>query len=91
MISYGVIDRIEGNIVILELECIDILFSRPEQFASKPTKMIEIKTSRFPINDIEEGQIFIVENDNSGIYDVLLRADLEENRRKELIHRINQS
>lgn len=87
MTSYASIDRIEGNWAICEVELLPFGESRPEDFAIKDTAMIDVLLDQFSDN-VEEGDIFVVEHDCKNVTCICHKDENEKFRRLELLKSI---
>lgn len=87
MTSYASIDRIEGNWAICEVELLPFDESRPEDFAIKDTAMIDVLLDQFSDN-VEEGDIFVVEHDGENVTLIYYKDEKERFRRLELLKKI---
>lgn len=87
MISYASIDRIEGKWVVCEVELLPFEESKPEDFAIKDTAMMDVLLSRFS-NEVEEGDIFVVEHNNENVIAVCFKDEDEKTRRYEILKTI---
>ena len=83
MISYAAIDRIEGNIAICELETIDIVKSKPEDFFEKETIMVDIELSGIPF-EVKEGDIIVVLHNNGKPENIMCKDEKEKQKRIKL-------
>ena len=90
MISYASIDRIEGQLVVCEVELIPFEESRPEDFKTKDTVMMYIPLSEFPANygNVNEGDAWVVKHDNECVECVLYKDEAEMARRHEILRKI---
>ena len=90
MKSYASIDRIEGQYAICEVELLPVKESKPEDFATKETVMMDVPLKRFPklLGKVKEGAIFIVEHDGKKVDFVYFRAEKEKRRRLEILRNI---
>lgn len=88
MISYGYIDRIEGKFAVCEVECIPFEESRPEDFKSKDTVMMDIPLDKFPecMGNVSEGDIWVVNHDNEDVIGVYYKDEEEKARRLEILN-----
>ena len=90
MTSYASIDRIEGEIAVCEVELLPYDKSRPEDFATKETIMVDIplKTIPWDIGEVKEGDILIVEHDGKNVTFLYYKDNREKARRLEALKNI---
>ena len=90
MTSYASIDRIEGKFAVLEVEMLTFEESRPEDFATKDTVMIDIELQKIPsdVDEINEGDILVVEHDGENVTLIYYKDEEERVRRIELLRRM---
>lgn len=89
MKSYASVDRIEGNFAVCEVELIGIEESKPNDF-EKSTQMIEIPIEQVDdkIGTVQEGDIIVVEHEESNVTEICYRDDDEKQRRIEVLKAI---
>lgn len=87
MTSYASIDRIEGKWAICEVELLPFVESKPEDFAIKDTAIMDVLLNQFS-DDVEEGDIFVVEHDGENITLICNKDEKEKFRRLELLKNI---
>lgn len=87
MISYASIDRLESGFAVCEVELLPVDESRPEDFASKFTVMLEISLKEIynMLSEVDEGDILVVEHDGEEIEFIYCKDDIEKRRRIELL------
>ncbi len=87
MISFASIDRIEGKFAVCEVELIIASDSKPEDFATKDTAMMDVSLERFPVfmGKPQEGDIFLVEHDSKNVTNVYCRCEEEKKKRLEIL------
>lgn len=87
MKSYASVDRIEGKFAVCEVELIPVEQSRPEDFATKETEMLDILLQEIPksLGEIDEGDILVVEHDGQTITTVYFKDEEEKKRRVDLL------
>lgn len=90
MTSFASIDRIEGKNAVVEVELLPFEESKPEDFATKETTMMNILLERIPTDfgAVEEGDILLVEHDSENVIQVFYKDEEERTRRIELLRRI---
>lgn len=90
MRSYAAIDRIEGKFAVCEVELIPIEESYSLSVSEKETEMIDVQLDMITqkCEDVKEGDIIIVEHDNTSITAVYERDDNEKERRIKLLEEI---
>lgn len=90
MKSYASIDRIEGKFAVCEVELIAVEQSRPEDFATKETEMLDILLQEIPesLGEIDEEDILVVEHDGKTISTVYSKDEEEKKRRVDLLRSI---
>lgn len=90
MKSYAVIDRIENQWVVFELELVSTEKSLILNASEKETTMIDVELSRLTstCKEVEEGDVFLVEHDNTNIITIYGKDENEKNRRIQLIQEI---
>ena len=90
MKSYANIDRIEGKFAVCEVELLPIEESKPEDFATKDTEMLDILLQDIPENlgEVKEGDILVVEHDGENVTSVYYKDEEEKARRLELLRSI---
>ena len=90
MTSYASIDRIEGKFAVLEVEMLTFEESRPEDFATKDTVMIDVELQKIPsdVDEINEGDILVVEHDGENVTLIYYKDEEERVRRIELLRRM---
>lgn len=86
MISYAYIDRIEGKFAVCEVELLSFEESKPEDFRSKETVMMDVPLREFPqfIGSVNEGDIWVVKHDNENVQFVYHKDEEEKARRLEI-------
>ena len=90
MKCYASIDRIEGEFAVCEVELLPIEESAKLSFFEKETEMIDVQINRIneAYNDIKEGDIIVVESDNSNISHIYGKDEAEKQRRVKLLEEI---
>lgn len=90
MKSYVSIDSIEGKYVVGEVELCEIEESKTEDYAVKETTTIDIPLIDVitVVEQVEEGDILIVEHDGENVLCVYCKDEGEKARRVELIKKI---
>lgn len=86
MKSYASIDRVEGDLVVCEVELCTIEDSKPEDYAIKETVMIDIPITMF-LEIFREGDIFVVEHDCESVSAIIYKDDGEKQRRIDIIQK----
>lgn len=83
MRSYAVVDRIEGHFAVCEVELIPAQESRPEDFATKPTEMMEFDLEQISeeVGEVQECDVLEVEHDENQIICILCKNMEEKSRR----------
>ena len=83
MKSYASIDRLESNFAVCEVELLPMEESRPEDFASKFTVMLDVSLKELynSVKDVNEGDILIVEHDGDEIEFIYCKDDIEKQSR----------
>ena len=86
MISYAYIDRIEGKFAVCEVELLPFEESKPEDFKSKETVMMDIPLDQFPqfMGSVNEGDIWVVNHNNQDVDFVYYKDEEEKARRIEI-------
>lgn len=87
MRSYAAVDRMEGKFAICELELEEVEASRPEDYFTKETKMVDIPLEAIP-DEISEGDILIVEHDKESVTQIFGKDDEEKQRRVQLLEQL---
>ena len=92
MISYASVDRIEEEFVACEVELIKIEESKPENFATKPTEMMDFPLEKIPysIGTVIEGDIFVVEHNEENIVKIFYKEFQEKERRLEILRKMRK-
>ena len=86
MISYMSVGEVSRNYVRAEVELIPFEDSNPEDFATKPCEMMDVRRDLFedagylPV----EGEIYVVEHDGKEV-SMVLYEDLDEKARRDAI------
>ena len=90
MTSYLCIDRIEGKYAVCEVELIPFKESKPEEYATKPTTMMDFPLQEIPIDvmGVKEGDILVVEHDCNQITFIYYKDEEEKARRQEVLKTI---
>jgi len=90
MTSFASIDRIEGNYAVCEVELLPFEESKPEDFATKECRMMDISLQDFPydIGEVNEVDVFVVEHDGENIIKVYYKDAEEKARRLEVLAKI---
>ena len=90
MTSFASIDRIEGKNAVCEVELLPFEESKPEDFATKETIMMNIPIEQIPTDfgEVEEGDILLVEHDGENVSQVFYRDEEERTRRIELLRKM---
>lgn len=83
MISYASIDRIEGAFAVCEVELIPFEESKPEDFKTKDTVMMDVPLHEFPtiFGDVKQGDVWVVKHDNENV-NLIYYKDEEEMARR---------
>jgi len=91
MKSYASIDRIEGKWVVCEVELLPIEESKPEDFVTKDTAMMDILLKEIlnKLCSVDEGDILVIEHDGEIITNVYYKDNAEKVRRIELLKNMN--
>ena len=86
MISYAYIDRIEGEIAVCEVELLPFEESKPEDFKSKDTVMMDIPLDKFPkfMGSVDEGDIWVINHNSEHVNWVYYKDEEEKERRLEI-------
>ena len=86
MISYAYIDRIEGKFAVCEVELLPFEESKPEDFKSKETVMMDIPLDKFPkfMGSVDEGDVWVVNHNNQYVDFVYYKDEEEKARRLEV-------
>ena len=86
MISYAYIDRIEGEFAVCEVENLPFEESKPEDFKSKDTVMMDIPLDKFPkfMGSVDEGDIWVVNHNNENVVWIYYKDEDEKARRLEI-------
>ena len=87
MTSFASIDRIEGEILVLEVEMLPFEESKPEDFASKDTVMLDITRQQIPtdVGEVNEGDILVIEHNGETVSFIYYKDEEERARRIELL------
>ena len=90
MISYASVDRIEGEFAVCEVELISFDESKPEDFETKETVMIDIPLDDFPeiFGGPKEGDVWVIEHDTECVQWVYYKDEEEMARRLEILNQI---
>lgn len=90
MISYASIDRIEGKFAVCEVELLPYEESRPEDFATKDTMMMDIPLQEIPrdVGEVNEGDILLVKHDGENVTFIYYKDYKEKARRLEVLRSI---
>lgn len=85
MKSYASVDRIEGKLVICEVELMDQEESKTIPFGKRKTEMVDIPLENFSNNvkDLQEGEIIILEHEDGRVLQICGKDDEERQRRIE--------
>lgn len=83
MKSYASVGEIEDRLAVCEVELIPIENSNPEDFATKKADMMDIELGLiYQVTDeIDEGDILVVEHDGQNVSHVYHKDDEEKARR----------
>ena len=83
MISYAIVDRIEGKFAVCEVELIPIEKSKYENSRTKETVMCNVSKEEFMrgFEDVKEGDVLIVLHDGQNV-SFVYRKDAEEKQRR---------
>ena len=86
MISYAYIDRIEGKFAVCEVELLPFEESKPEDFKSKDTVMMDIHLDKFPkfMGSVDEGDIWVINHNSEDVIGVYYKDEEEKERRLEI-------
>ena len=86
MISYAYIDRIEGKFAVCEVELLPFEESKPEDFKSKETVMMDVELYKFPLfnGSANEGDIWVVKHDTQNVQFAYYKDEDEMARRVEI-------
>ena len=92
MISYASVDRIEDNFAVCEVEMVDIKDSRNKDDYDIDTQMIDIPLSfaNNQIDQIQEGDILIVLQDDGKVLWIYCKDDKEKQRRLDVLKGLKQ-
>lgn len=93
MKSYASVDRIEGAFAVCEVEQVDTEDSKMLDVLQKATIMADIPMLKIRVclgNDVEEGDIIIVEHEDGYVINVYDKDDEEKQRRIEIIKEMMQ-
>lgn len=87
MKSYASIDRLESNFAVCEVELLPMEESKPEDFATKFTVVLDISLKELynSVKDVNEGDILIVDHDGEEIKFIYCKDDNEKKRRVALL------
>ena len=87
MTSFASIDRVEGEILVLEVEMLPFEQSKPEDFASKETVMLDVERQQIPtdIEEVNEGDILVVEHNGQEVSVVYYKDEEERVKRIEML------
>ena len=90
MKCYASIDRIEGEFAVCEVELVSIKESTKLNFFEKETEIIDISISKINeiCDNIKEGDIIIVEYDETNISHIYGKDEFEKQRRIKLLEEI---
>lgn len=83
MISYAIVDRIEGKFAVCEVELIPIEKSQWEDSKAKETIICDVLKEEFMrgFEDVREGDVLIVLHDGQNV-SFVYRKDAEEKQRR---------
>ena len=92
MISYASVDRIEDNFAVCEVEMVDIKDSRNIDDYDIDTQMVDIPLSfaNNQIDQIQEGDILIVLQDDGKVLWIYCKDDKEKQRRLDVLKGLKQ-
>lgn len=87
MTSYACIDRIEGVFAVCEVELITFEESKPEDFKTKDTAMMDVPLHEFPtiFGEVKQGDVWVVKHDNENVNHVYYKDEEEMARRLKLL------
>lgn len=90
MTSFASIDRIEREIVVIEVELLPFEESHANDFDDKETVMMDVALQQIPsdFGEVNEGDILVVEHDGQSVSLVYYKDDEEKARRVELLKRM---
>lgn len=90
MKSYAAIDRIEENIAVCEVELLETEQSKTTDFFDKETKMMDVLLEKIHevTENVEEGDILVVEHDGENVIYIYYKDDSEKQRRIEILQAI---
>ena len=90
MKSYASVGEIEDRLAVCEVELIPIENSRPEDFAKKMADMMDIDLGLInqATDEINEGDILVVEHDGQNVSRVYYKDDEEKARRGAVLQAI---
>ena len=90
MTSYASVDRIEGGLVVIEVEMLPIEESNPEDFDTKATLFVDLELHRIPdaVGEVNEGDILVVEHIGDIITNVYYKDEEEKARRLDLLSKL---
>lgn len=90
MKSYAVVDRIEGSFAVLEVELLEVKDSKPEDFGTKETKMMDVELDLIfdSLDSIHESDVLVVDHDSFKINTIDYKDDEEKARRVEILQSI---
>ena len=83
MVSYLSVGGVSRNYVRDEVELIPYEESKPEDFETKPTEMMDVRRDLFEEAGFfpQEGEIYVVEHDGKDV-SIVLFEDTEERERR---------
>ena len=92
MTSYASVDRIEGVFAVCEVELIPFEESKPEDFKTKDTAMMDVPLREFSaiFGDVNQGDVWIVKHDNENVNLVYYKDEEEMARRIEVLSQISR-
>ena len=90
MKSYAAIDRMEENIAVCEVELLETEQSKTTDFFDKETKMMDVLLEKIHevTENVEEGDILVVEHDGENVIYIYYKDDSEKQRRIEILQAI---
>ena len=90
MKSYASVEKKEWNVISCEVEMIPVEDSKPEDFETKDTELCEFYIGNFDFNfeEVEEGDILVVEHTYGEISEIYGKDEFERQRRIEIIEQL---
>lgn len=86
MLSYLSVGSVSTNYIRAEVELIDFIDSKPEDFATKPCEMVDVRRELFEEAGYfpQEGEIYICEQENGEVKGIVWEDPEERERRAAL-------